>query len=275
MEKREHKAHRETKYGKWEEGDASLFWVRSGTFKEDGTKVQSAGPVMRLIHLDLFQGPTEQIHIFPKVRHRIPPDVGLLNSEREFYFILNILIRGKDRTIDKKKKLKSETWINWVFYFALPHGARKDPSNAAFFKCFDHFLKGNDKERNHRLKVIPCVAEGPWIVRAAIGGGKESHKGVTPTLIGEKVTTSYFEGHDYLEMDCNTAIDAVAVTSAKLAIQHSQKLVVDAGVVIQGESDDELPEKLLGVARCSNFIISEADLFPGTDEESFPYDRDE
>jgi len=263
MEKKEPThAYRETNYGSWCEGNASLFWLRGSNFKEDGEKVPSAGPVMRLVHLDLFHSQKEELHIFPRVRHNLPPDVGVLNSEREFYFILNILVRGKDRSVDKKKKIKRESWINWVFYFAQPHGARKDPSNAAFFKCWDRFVKGNEKERNHRVKVIPCVAEGPWVVRAAIGGGKESHKGVTPTLIGEKVTTHYFDGNDYIEMDCNTAIDAVAVTSAKLAFQHSQKLVVDAGVVLQGETPDELPEKMLGVARCSNFVIKKAEVFP-------------
>jgi len=258
------RAYKETGFGIWEEGDASLFWIRGNEYLDDREKIQATGPVMKLIHLDLFQGPKIELNVFPRLRHTLPPDVGVMEKDREFYFVLNFLVRAKDRTLDKKKKIKTESWINWIFYFALPKGARKDKSNTQFFRCFDNLLSGDEKSRNHRVKVIPCVAEGPWIVRAAIGGGKESHKGVTPTLVGEKVTVSYFEGDDFLEIDYNTAIDAVAVTSAKLAFEHSKKLVVDAGVVLQAENPDELPEKMLGCGRCSYFVIHEADIFPGT-----------
>jgi len=257
-------AYKETSFGQWEEGTASLFWVRGSEYMDDREKIQATGPVFRLVHLDLFQGPFVEVNVFPRLRDRIPDDVGVLKKDREFYLILNFLVRGKDRSLDKKKKNKTESWINWIFYFALPKSARKDHGNTQFFKCWDALLKGEEKERNHRVKVIPCVADGPWIVRAAIGGGKESHKGVVPTLIGEKVTTNYFEGDDYLEIDYNTAIDSVAVASAKLAFDHSKKLVVDCGVVLQAESEEELPEKILGCVRCSYFVIPEADIFPGT-----------
>jgi len=266
------KSRRETRYGVWEEGEGvgSLFWIRGPTFLEDNEKTQAGEPVLRLVHLDLFQGPIVQQNVFPRLRDSIPPDVGLLNSQREYYVILNFIVRNKDKTIDKKKKTKSESWINWIFYFALPKGARKDPDNAKFFKCFDAFVHGDDKERNHRMKVIPCIAEGPWIVKAAIGGGKDgSHKGVVPTLVGEKVATTYYQAEDYIEVSYNTAIDAVAVTSAKLAIQHSQKMVVDIGVVVQADSEDELPEKLMGVVRCSNFVIADAEIFPGTEKGTY------
>jgi len=266
MERKEPlRPYKETKFGIWEECNSTLFWIRGPTFKDDHEKIQATGhPVMRLVHLDLFQGPNVEVHVFPRVRSSLPSDVGVLDSEREFYVIFNFLVRAKDRTIDKKKKIKSEWWINWIFYFALPINSRKDPNNTRFFQCFDSFMEGTEKERNRKVKFIPCVAEGPWIVKAAIGGGKDSHKGVTPTLVGEKVTTSYYEGKDYIEIDYNTAIDAVAVTSAKLAFQHSQKLIVDAGIVIQGDNEDQLPEKILGAVRCSYFVIKEAYLFPGT-----------
>jgi len=223
----------------------------------------------------MFQGPKVQEHVFPRVRDTLPPDVGVLNSQREYYVILNFIVRGKDKTVDKKRKIKAESWINWVFYFVLPKGARKDPANVRFFKCFDAWLHGDEAVRNHRMKVIPCVAEGPWIVKAAIGGGKDgTHKGVVPTLIGEKVTTKYFQEEDYIEVVYNTAIDAVAVTSTKLAFQHSQKMVVDIGVVVQAETEEELPEKLLGAVRCNNFVITEADLFPGTEKGTYKVKED-
>jgi len=264
-----HKAYKETRYGTWEEGFADLFWVRGPEYADDREKIQATGPVLRLVQLDLFQGPNTELHVFPKIRDSIPDDVGVLKKDREFYLILNFLIRAKDRTLDKKKKIKTESWINWIFYFALPKSARKDPENAAFFRCWDSLINDDEKTRSHRVKVIPCIADGPWIVQKAIGGGKDSHRGGVPTLIGEKVTTNYFQGEDYLEIDYNTAIDSVAVTSAKLAFEHSKKLIVDCGVVLQGECTEELPEKILGCGRCSNFSIVDAELFPGIKPEQY------
>jgi len=243
-----------------------FFYVRGPQFFQDNEKIQHEGDaICRLVHLDLLKARTPEEHVFPKRRDSIPRYFGLPNEEREFYLIFNFTVCGKDNSEKKSgKKLKGDVWFHWIFYFALPKGARKDPKNKKFFLSYDAFLNGDDRERNHRGKFILCVAEGPWIVKAAIGGKDGSHKGVTPTLIGEKVTTTYYKGEDYLEVDYNTAIDNVAVTSSKLAFQHSQKLVVDVAVVLQGETEDELPEKILGSVRCSNFIISEADLFPGT-----------
>eukprot|EP01124_Arcella_intermedia_P019037 TRINITY_DN26167_c0_g1_i1.p1 TRINITY_DN26167_c0_g1~~TRINITY_DN26167_c0_g1_i1.p1 ORF type:complete len:272 (-),score=58.95 TRINITY_DN26167_c0_g1_i1:81-896(-) len=264
----ENKAKLDKPFGTWEEGDASLYWVRGASYEEDNEKIPATGPVFRLVHLDLFQGPKEELHIFPRVRHLMIPNMGLENKERQFYFIMNFIVRGKDKSIDKKNKC--ESWINWVFYFALPRDARKNPENENFFKCYDAFLKGDEKVRNHRVKAILCVVEGPWIVKATIGGGKDgTHKGATPTLVGEKVTTTYWSGEDYIEVDYNTAIDAIAVNSAKLAFQHSQKLVVDLGIVLQAETSDEQPEKILGCVRCSYFVIKKADLFPGTTKETY------
>eukprot|EP01123_Difflugia_compressa_P014760 TRINITY_DN798_c0_g1_i3.p1 TRINITY_DN798_c0_g1~~TRINITY_DN798_c0_g1_i3.p1 ORF type:complete len:279 (+),score=69.64 TRINITY_DN798_c0_g1_i3:98-934(+) len=262
-----------TPFGTWEEGDGTLFWVRGANYKDDSEKIQALPSVMRLVHLDLYQGPKPQVHIFPIMRPNIPPNVGLVNEEREFHVVINFIVRGKDKSIDKKKKNhKTESWIMWVFIFALPKDARKDPENEKFFKCFDALINGDDKQRNHRVKFLACVTEGPWVVKAAIGGGKDgTHKGVVPTLVGEKVTTSYFKGDDYLEIDYNTAIDSVAVTSSKLAFQHSQKMVVDFGIVLQGESEDELPERVLGAARCSNFVIKEALVFPGTERGTYRF----
>jgi len=230
---------------------------------------------MRLVHMELFQGPKEQLHVFPRLRGTMPPDVGVLNSQREFYVIFNFIIRGRDKILDKKKNKRAEMWINWIFFLALPKGARDDPQNAHVMKCFDALINGNQKQRNHRIKFIPCVAEGPWIVKAAIGCAKDgTYKGATPTLVGEKVTTTYFQGEDYLEVSYNTAIDAVAVTSAKLSMQHSQKLVVDFGIVLQGESEEELPERILGVVRVSRFNVADAEIFPGTEKGTYRIDDD-
>jgi len=65
------RAYKETGFGIWEEGDSSLFWIRGNDYIDDREKVQATGPVMRLVHLDLFQGPKVETNIFPRLRHTL------------------------------------------------------------------------------------------------------------------------------------------------------------------------------------------------------------
>jgi len=61
----------------------------------------------------------------------------------------------------------------------------------------------------------------------------------------------------------------VAVTSAKLAFDHSKKLVVDTAIILQADNETELPEVVMACSRCSWFVITAAELFPGTKADTY------
>ena len=48
------------------------------------------------------------------------------------------------------------------------------------------FLHGDQQYRDARLKLLPLVVEGPWIVKAAVGNGS------APALLGKPLDEGLF-----------------------------------------------------------------------------------
>lgn len=119
------------------------------------------------------------------------------------------------------------------------------------------WLMGDNEYKNQRLKLIPYVAEGPWVVRKMVTG--------TPAIIGKKlpVTHTLHTGESPHSTSNNhggsaplmlTTLDigsgsATAKRIVGVCRRYMSALTVDIGFVIQGESEDELPEQMLGSIR--------------------------
>jgi len=112
------------------------------------------------------------------------------------------------------------------------------------------FADGDDDFRNSRLKLIPSVPKGSWIVRQSVGS--------TPCLLGKAVDCSYLRGPEYIEVDVDIGSSAVANGVLGLVFGVITTLVVDMAFLIQANTYDELPEQLLGAARLSNIEPSAA-----------------
>lgn len=106
------------------------------------------------------------------------------------------------------------------------------------------FLLGNDDHKNSTFKLIPGVAQGPWVVKSTI-----PHK---PAIIGNKLPTKYFysPGHEdnnnngnrtapYLEVDLDITANATARGLLHVVKTYTKVLTVDLGFTIQGNSEDE------------------------------------
>uniref|UniRef100_A0A0E0L738 PH domain-containing protein n=1 Tax=Oryza punctata TaxID=4537 RepID=A0A0E0L738_ORYPU len=106
------------------------------------------------------------------------------------------------------------------------------------------FADGDDDFRNSRLKLIPSVPKGSWIVRQSVGS--------TPCLLGKAVDCSYMRGPEYIEVDVDIGSSAVANGVLGLVFGVVTTLIVDMAFLIQANTYDELPEQLLGAARLSN-----------------------
>jgi hypothetical protein len=110
------------------------------------------------------------------------------------------------------------------------------------------WLMGDTNYRNERLKLIPYVAEGPWVVRNLVTG--------KPSIIGKKLPVSYkytpSEGNraDFLECDLDIGnSSATAKRIVSVCRRYMSALTVDIGFVIQGNADEELPEQMMGSIR--------------------------
>ena len=92
--------------------------------------------------------------------------------------------------------------------------------------------------RHKRFKLIPQITEGPWVVQKAVGS--------TPAILGQKVTQRYYRGRNYIETDVHVGSSIVASQIVGLCRGYAKYLTVDIHIVLQGESEEELPEKVLG-----------------------------
>ncbi len=102
--------------------------------------------------------------------------------------------------------------------------------------------------RNERFKLIPSVTDGPWVVKSAVGS--------TPALLGKKVIQRYFRGDDYLEIDIHVGSSVIASNIVGLCRGYAKNMVNDTAIVIQGETPDELPERLLCCATLSHIDLT-------------------
>lgn len=118
------------------------------------------------------------------------------------------------------------------------------------------WLMGDNDYKNERLKLIPLVAEGPWVVRKLVTG--------TPAIIGKKLpvqhvlypgsTNSSCHHHQTQQPLIMSTLDigsgsATAKRIVSVCRRYMSALTVDIGLVIQGETQEELPEQMLGSIR--------------------------
>ena len=149
-------------------------------------------------------------------------------------------------------------WGFMNLYFLIPEhlAPYMSPSvvvdnNASFSpaeRSIIDWLQGDDDYRNERLKLIPFVAEGPWVVRNMVTG--------RPAIIGKKLPVSYdlllgTESEAPLLMatlDIGSS-SATAKRIVSVCRRYMGALTVDIGFVIQAEDQSQLPEQMMGSIR--------------------------
>jgi hypothetical protein len=164
-------------------------------------------------------------------------------EKSSFMFVMNLQIPG---TPD----------ISLVVPWCIPHPAKDtSPQMRKFYNLLQRFVRGPDSFRNERFKLIPRLVEGPWVVRSAVGA--------KPALLGTKLTQRYHVGpkQDYIEVDVDIGSSVVADQITRLCRGYAKSLVVDIAILLQGESEEELPEVLLGVFR-SEYVDMQLAQYP-------------
>lgn len=133
-----------------------------------------------------------------------------------------------------------------VFYFSSKAGEPIN-SNSLLYK----FINGSDEYRNSRFKLVNKIVKGPRILKTAVGG-------YSACLLGKAVNCCYHRGPNYLEIDVDIGSSAVATTILRLALGCVKAVTVDMGFLVEGQTEEELPEKLFGAVRICQMELSSA-----------------
>eukprot|EP00483_Globobulimina_turgida_P004467 UN04476 len=101
---------------------------------------------------------------------------------------------------------------------------------------WNKFLNGDELFINQRLKTIPRIVEGSWYFTFP----------QRPALLGMKTPQRCYRGTNYLEIDCEADNSMLVAQIAKAAYHISTYLVFDVVITIEGQQENQLPERILG-----------------------------
>ena len=232
----------------WSEPSANKsFNVRGKNFFDDKKKIPSGPYVFTAMGADLIltnesSGPTSGI--------AANPTIFAGHARKVPTFMLNFIF----------------PWGVLVNYFEIPtmylpylhstHESRQCDGLAPIESLAPHeravirFMTGTDEQRKNTLKLIPVCVEGPWVVKQMVGG--------KPAIIGKRLPVEY-KYHpadrsnglaECFEADLDIkASDPVGKKVVNVCRRYMSAVTVDIGIVIEGTSQDELPEQMLGCVR--------------------------
>ncbi|CAL2258464.1 unnamed protein product [Prunus armeniaca] len=184
----------------WKVSDGNNFRVRSKHFCYDKTKIPAGKHLMDLVAVDWFKDTKRMDHVARRqgCAAQVASEKGL------FSIVFNLQVPGS-------------THYSMVFYFVTKELV---PGS-----LLQRFVDGDDEFRTSRLKLIPSVPKGSWIVRQSVGS--------TPCLLGKAVDCNYIRGPKYLEIDVDIGSSTVANGVLGLVIGVITTLVVDMAFLVQ------------------------------------------
>eukprot|EP00946_MAST-07B_sp_MAST-7B-sp1_P001511 g1511.t1 len=242
----------------WSETDARIFQLRGSNYLEDHVKVTSLPSCLRLVACDLTMrrgghgsatasdGGSEDILPVERVAwterglvQRVQRKYG---PKAPFLLVINFMIPGG---------------MNNIMYFRVPDAAGpEEEGNCTAVQMLRKYMSPDvdDEYRNARLKIIPNVVEGGWVVKRGVGN--------KPAIIGKKITQTYHAGKNWFEIDVDIGSSRVAGAILGLVKGYTKVLVIDIAFLLEGKTAAELPERMLGSARYFRMNLDELAEFP-------------
>ncbi|GMF11266.1 unnamed protein product [Phytophthora lilii] len=188
--------------------------------------------VFELLWFEVFSGTPEELHHVSKSKKSFASRaIAKYGSEVPPLFVVTLIVPGTPV-------------VAGVQYFARTGDAPQSEANA----LWQRFLESDDDFRKERLKLVPTVHDGPWLVRKSVGA--------KPLIIARALETTFYQTPAYLEVVVDICSDRIAKHVTALCRSHSTRLVVDVGYVIEGRDEAELPEALLGCIQYSHLDLS-------------------
>lgn len=212
----------------WATADPSSFLVRGENYLQDRQKIKAKGSLMQMVGADWLRSDRREDDLGGR-----PNSIVQKYAERggpEFFFIVSIQVPGT-------------TTYTLTLYYMMKTPLEDNP-------LLHTFVNGDDAFRNSRFKLIPYISKGSWIVKQSVG--KKA------CLVGQALEVHYFRGKNYLELGIDVGSSTVARGVVSLVLGYLNKLVIEMAFLIQGNTEEELPEVLLGTCRINHLDASKS-----------------
>ncbi|XP_038706154.1 protein ENHANCED DISEASE RESISTANCE 2-like [Tripterygium wilfordii] len=206
----------------WAMADPSSFLIRGKTYLKDRLKVKAKGTLMQMVAADWLRSDKREDDLGGRPGSIVQKYAA--QGGPEFFFIINIQVPGS-------------TTYSLALYYMMNSPVEDAP-------LLESFIKGDDAYRNSRFKLIPYISKGSWIVRQSVG--KKA------CLIGQALEINYFHGKNYLELGIDIGSSTVARGVVSLVLGYLNNLVIEMSFLIQANTQEELPEYLLGTCRLNH-----------------------
>nr|XP_043613639.1 protein ENHANCED DISEASE RESISTANCE 2-like [Erigeron canadensis] len=206
----------------WAASDPSLFLVRGPNYHKDNQKNKAKGTMMEMVAADWLQSDKREDDLAGRSGGIVQKYAS--QGGPEFFFVINIQVPGA-------------TTYNLVLYYMTRTPLEESP-------LLERFVNGDDTFRNSRFKLIPYISKGSWLVKQSVG--KKA------CLVGQALEVTYFRGANYLELDIDVGSSTVARGVVNLVLGYLNNLIVEMAFLIQANTQDELPECLLGTCRLNH-----------------------
>ncbi|XP_043714688.1 protein ENHANCED DISEASE RESISTANCE 2-like [Telopea speciosissima] len=228
----------------WASPPSDLFNVRGKNyFTKRQKSFSSEDYLLKPAGVDWLRSPTKLDNVLSQSNNRVMNSLRRAQSIRSsslktFLFAVNLQVPGREA-------------YSAVFYFAAEEPI---PPGSLLYR----FIHGDDSFRNQRFKIVNRIVKGPWIVKKTVGN-------YSACLLGKALTCNYYRGDNYFEIDVDVGSSAIATAILRLALRYVNSVTIDMGFLVEAQTEEELPETLIGAVR-----IAEMEMSSATFVESFP-----
>lgn len=170
-------------------------------------------------------------------------------------------------------------WGNLVLYFEMPSWVQRfsdikvEKDDSEDIKALKLFLLGDETYRNPRWKLLPCLVDGPFIIKAMAPPKTEI------TVAGNRIPLTW---HQYdqsvdktgktraalLEADCDLISDSAVRKITNIVRGQVKKVKIDCAMIIDKPylSTDDEPSACIGLWRMDRVDMKQTAILPEKDE---------
>lgn len=232
----------------WSEPHGGSYLVRGPNYlangRGKGVKRPSKPALFSIIGVDSTQNDKEN----PNSRIKA---MSMSDESYRYRFFAAFMVENANNEAKRMRLLPQEfllvfnfvlPWGNLVIYSMRDQNDRKGVNAAA--ALWERFLDGSDQFRKDRLKMLPAVKSGPYLIKKLVGS--------KPTVIAKKIPVSFSGSRalNYLEVSLDVSQGgAFANSIAHSVMGKAELLEVDLAFIIEASELNECPEQILSIVR--------------------------